>query len=114
MISTDYSFSASYNQDKTWPTRTAGNYGTEPLGISAYYEGRAYGPSVVQNPNGTLTMVFAGYRFPKSIPSAAGTALGTGSPQWTPGADRPDALPQHHGDHPDRVDLAGGVHHDRP
>ncbi len=76
VISTDYSFSASYNQDNaSSPT---------PIGISAYYEGRAYGPSVVQNPDGTLTMVFAGYRFPKSI-SSAGTMLGTGSQQWTVG-----------------------------
>ncbi len=80
IISTDYTFSASYNQDN--------NVGgtNQPLGISAYYEGRAYGSSVVQNPDGTLTMVFAGYRFPKSI-EPAGTALGTASPQWTVGAN---------------------------
>ncbi len=85
VISTDYSFSASYNQDQNVTNPNGGNYGSQGIGISAYYEGRAYGPSVVQNPNGTLTMVFAGYRFPKSIPSAAGTPIGTGSPQWTPG-----------------------------
>ena len=62
VISTDYSFSASYNQDNN-----VNGDGSQPVGVSAYYEGRAYGPSVVQNPNGTLTMVFAGYRFPKSI-----------------------------------------------
>ena len=64
------------------------------MGISAYYEGRAYGPSVVQNPNGTLTMVFAGYRFPKSIVSAGSvlgdqatqrTTGGAASPTWTVG-----------------------------
>jgi hypothetical protein len=80
VISTDYSFSASYNQDNA--------SSPSPIGISAYYEGRAYGPSVVQNPNGTLTMVFAGYRFPKSI-SSAGTPLGTGSQQWTVGQNAP-------------------------
>ena len=48
----------------------------EPLGISAYYSGRAYGPAVVQNPDGSLTMVFAGYRLPKPI-EKAGTVLGT-------------------------------------
>jgi hypothetical protein len=79
IISTDYSFSASYNQDNN-----VNGLGSDPIGMSAYYEGRAYGPSVVQNPNGTLTMVFAGYRFPKSI-SSAGTVLGTGSSQWTVG-----------------------------
>jgi hypothetical protein len=78
IISTDYSFSASYNQD----SNVGGT--NQPLGISAYYEGRAYGPSVVQNPDGTLTMVFAGYRFPKSI-EPAGTPLGTASPQWNVG-----------------------------
>ncbi len=76
VISTDYTFSASIAQD------TAS--GNQPIGISAYYEGRAYGPSVVQNPDGSLTMVFAGYRFPKSI-STAGSVLGTGSPTWTVG-----------------------------
>jgi hypothetical protein len=81
VISTDYSFSASYNQDNN----VAATGGTnQPLGISAYYEGRAYGASVVQNPNGSLTMVFAGYRFPKSI-ATAGSVLGTGSNQWTVG-----------------------------
>ncbi len=87
VISTDYSFSASYNQDNNVPNPGGGNYGSQGLGISAYYEGRAYGPSVVQNPNGTLTMVFAGYRFPKSIPSTAGVPVGTGTPQWTPGSN---------------------------
>ncbi|HEY1832504.1 MAG TPA: Ig-like domain repeat protein [Acidimicrobiales bacterium] len=83
VISTDYSFSASYNQDNN-VSATGGT--NQPLGISAYYEGRAYGASVVQNPNGTLTMLFAGYRFPKSI-SSAGTVLGTGAQQWTVGAN---------------------------
>lgn len=84
VISTDYSFSASYNQDNN-----VNGDGSQGIGISAYYEGRAYGPSVVQNPNGTLTMVFAGYRFPKSIASAgtsaAPDAIGTGSSQWDVG-----------------------------
>ena len=89
VISTDYSFSASYNQDNN-----VNGDGSQPVGISAYYEGRAYGPSVVQNPNGTLTMVFAGYRFPKSIVSAGsvlgdqasnGSTGGTASPSWTVG-----------------------------
>ncbi len=80
VISTDYTFAASIAQD------TAGS--NTPIGISAYYEGRAYGPSVVQNPNGSLTLVFAGYRFPKSIVTA-GSKLGTGSAQWTVGANDP-------------------------
>ena len=78
VTSTDYTFSASAAQSGT----------SNPLGVSAYYSGRAYGPSVVQNPNGSLTMVFAGYRLPKPITSAA-TALGTGSTQYTVGATDP-------------------------
>ena len=72
VLSSDYTFAASIAQQGT----------TNPLGISAYYSGRAYGPSVVQNPNGTLTMVFSGYRLPKPITSD-GTVLGTASPQYT-------------------------------
>ena len=73
VLSTDYTFAASIAQQGT----------TNPLGISAYYSGRAYGPSVVQNPDGTLTMVFSGYRLPKPITSD-GTVLGTNtSSQYT-------------------------------
>ena len=91
VISTDYSFSASYNQDNN-----VNGDGSQPIGISAYYEGRAYGPSVVQNPNGTLTMIFSGYRYPKSITAAgtqlgnganAGSVSGTAAPTWTVGPD---------------------------
>jgi hypothetical protein len=73
VISTDYTFSASVAQDKAL---AAGS--DEPLAVSAYYSGRAYGPSVVPNPNGTLTMIFAGYRLPAPI-GTAGTTLGTDS-----------------------------------
>ncbi|MGD0683473.1 MAG: Ig-like domain repeat protein [Streptosporangiaceae bacterium] len=84
VISTDYSFAASATQD----TELAAGQ-DDPLGISAYYSGRAYGPSVVQNPNGTLTMVFAGYRIPKTIQNA-GTVLGTNtSAPYTIGATDP-------------------------
>jgi hypothetical protein len=84
VLSTDYTFSASAAQDK------ASEEGkNEPLGISAYYSGRAYGPAVVQNPDGSLTMVFAGYRLPKPITSA-GTVLGTSpSARYTIGAKDP-------------------------
>jgi hypothetical protein len=69
--STDYTFAASAAQD------TAAAGGTDsPLGISAYYSGRAYDPTVVANPDGTLTMVFAGYRLPNPV-KAAGNPLGT-------------------------------------
>ena len=78
VISTDYTFAASVAQDAA--------SGDQPIGISAYYSGRAYGPSVVQNPDGTLTMVFAGYRFPKSVVTT-GSTLGTGSQKWTVGAN---------------------------
>ena len=75
VVSTDYSFSASAAQNST----LAGG-GDAALGISAYYSGRAYGPSVVPNPNGdgSLLMIFAGYRIPKGAGSV-GTVLGTNS-----------------------------------
>jgi hypothetical protein len=90
VISTDYSFAASVAQD------SALGHGTDsPLDVSAYYSGRAYGPSVVANlnsdgsPSGTLTMVFAGYRLPKPI-EPAGTVLGTnGAAPYTVGATDP-------------------------
>ena len=71
VVSTDYTFSASANESPD-----------SPLGISAYYSGRAYDPTVVQNPNGTLTMLFAGYRIPGATASI-GDVLGTGSTPWT-------------------------------
>jgi hypothetical protein len=71
VLSTDYTFSASVAQAEALKSDI-----DAPLGISAYYSGRAYGPSVVQNPNGSLTMVFSGYRLPKPIASAE-TKLGT-------------------------------------
>jgi Bacterial Ig-like domain (group 3) len=84
VISTDYTFSASVAQDNALADGQ-----DDPLGISAYYSGRAYGPSVVQNSDGSLTMVFAGYRSPKPIVNA-GTVMGTNSEaQWTVGATDP-------------------------
>jgi hypothetical protein len=83
VISTDYTFAASVAQDSALASNE-----DQPLGISAYYSGRAYGPSVWQNPDGSLTMVFAGYRLPKPITSA-GTVLGTGSTQYTVGSTDP-------------------------
>ncbi len=71
VLSSDYTFSASAKQDEELAKGV-----NAPLGVSAYYSGRAYGPSVVQNPDGSLTMVFSGYRLPKPI-TAAGTVLGT-------------------------------------
>jgi hypothetical protein len=84
VVSTDYSFSASVLQDNQ-----VGDGQDSPLGISAYYSGRAYAPSVVQNPDGSLTMLFSGDRLPKSI-APAGTVLGTNpSAQYTVGATDP-------------------------
>jgi hypothetical protein len=84
VLSTDYTFAASAAQD----TALAGGLDA-PLGVSAYYSGRAYGPSVVQNPDGTLTMVFSGYRLPKPIVNA-GTVVGTNaSAPYTVGATDP-------------------------
>jgi hypothetical protein len=86
VVSTDYTFAASAAQDAALAQGS-----DAPLGISAYYSGRAYGPSVVQNPDGTLTMMFAGYRIPKTIANA-GTTLGTNSAdQYTIGATDPVA-----------------------
>jgi hypothetical protein len=84
LVSTDYTFAASVAQDNALA------HGTDsPLDISAYYSGRAYGPSVVPGPHNTLTMVFAGYRLPKPI-TTAGTVLGTNSgAQYTVGATDP-------------------------
>jgi hypothetical protein len=88
VVSTDYTFSASEAQDAA---EASGS--DTPLGVSAYYSGRAYGPSVVPNYDNSgnvtsLTMVFAGYRIPKTIANV-GTALGTGSPQYVIGANDP-------------------------
>ncbi len=71
VLSTDYTFSASREQDEALARGE-----DKPLGVSAYYEGRAYGPAVVQNPDGSATMVFSGYRIPKPV-TTAGTKLGT-------------------------------------
>jgi hypothetical protein len=83
VLSTEYKFAASAAQDKALEEGK-----DEPLGISAYYSGRAYGPAVVQNPDGSLTMVFSGYRLPKPI-TTAGTELGTGSTKYKIGAKDP-------------------------
>ena len=82
VVSTDYTFAAAAAFD------ASGN--TAPLGIGAYYSGRAYGPSVVQNADGSLTLVFAGYQVPKAMPSADST-IGTGATQWTTADGHPAA-----------------------
>jgi hypothetical protein len=84
VVSTDYSFAASVTEDNQ-----VGQGHDDLLGISAYYSGRAYAPSVVQNPNGTLTMLFAGDRVPKSL-ATAGSSLGTNpGALYSPGAQDP-------------------------
>jgi hypothetical protein len=86
VVSTDYTFAASVAQDAALASGA-----DAPLGISGYYSGRAYGPTVVQNPNGTLTLVFAGYRLPKPITNT-GTTIGTGyggAPTYTIGTTDP-------------------------
>ncbi|PYC76735.1 hypothetical protein C7C46_21330 [Streptomyces tateyamensis] len=65
LLSTDYTFSA-------LAARAAG----DDLDVAGYYGGRVYDPTVVQNDNGTLTMVFAGYSTPKPLP-ATGSTYGT-------------------------------------
>jgi len=84
VVSTDYTFAASVAQDAALAGGT-----DQPLGVSAYYSGRAYGPSVVQLGDGSTVMIFAGYRLPKPI-TAAGTSLGTnGAAPYTVGATDP-------------------------
>jgi Bacterial Ig-like domain (group 3) len=84
VLSTDYSFSASAEQDAALAEGV-----DKPLGVSAYYSGRAYGPAVVQNPDGSLTMVFSGYRLPKPVENA-GTTVGTNpTERYTVGAKDP-------------------------
>jgi hypothetical protein len=83
LVSTDYTFSARRAQDAA----LAGGQDV-PLAVSGYYSGRAYSPAVVPNPDGTLTLVFSGYGTPKPLP-AAGSLLGTATPQWTVGAQDP-------------------------
>jgi hypothetical protein len=83
LISTDYTFSARIAQDAA----LAGGRDV-PLDVSGYYSGRAYSPAAVLNPDGTLTLVFSGYGTPKPLP-AAGSVIGTGSTQWTVGAQDP-------------------------
>jgi hypothetical protein len=77
VLSTDYTFSARAAQDAALADGK-----DVPLAVSGYYSGRVYSPAVVQNPDGTLTMVFSGYSSPKPLP-ADGTVLGTGSARWT-------------------------------
>jgi hypothetical protein len=82
-LSTDYSFAASIaNQPANNPTN-------KPLDISAYFEGRIYSPSVVQEPDGTLTMTFAGYRTSKPLPATGAGALAIGR---KPGTTDPAAV----------------------
>jgi hypothetical protein len=84
--STDYTFSARQAQDAA----LAGG-SDQPLNVSAYYAGRAYSPTVVANPDGTLTLVYSGYSTPKPVP-VVGAVLGDGqggAPTWTVGADDP-------------------------
>ncbi len=80
LVSTDYTFAASAAQEAS---------PNSPLGISAYYSGRAYNPTVVQNPDGTLTMLFSGYRTPGT--ASVGSAVGTNSADpYTPSATDPN------------------------
>jgi hypothetical protein len=95
VLSTDYSFAASVTQDSE-----LANNQDDPLGISAYYSGRAYAPSVVENPDGTLTMVFGADRVPKSI-ATAGSPVGVnpylGSSSSSSGAYQPSTNPYYGG-----------------
>jgi hypothetical protein len=82
-LSTDYSYAASI------ANQPANNSTNKPLDISAYFEGRIYSPSVVREPNGTLTMTFAGYRTSKPLPATGAGAKPIGR---TPGTTDPAAV----------------------
>ncbi len=85
--STDYTFSARQQQDAAL---ASGH--DDPLAISGYYAGRVYSPTVVQNADNSLTMVFSGYSTPKPV-VPAGTQLGDGqggAPVWTIGVNDPE------------------------
>jgi hypothetical protein len=89
LLSTDYTYGASIaDQPANNPTH-------QPLDISAHYEGRIYSPSVVRNPDGTLTMTLAGYRTSKPLPATGSGAIAIGrqpgttnpsNPRYTPSA----------------------------
>jgi len=84
VVSTDYTFADSVAQDNAL---AAGQ--DTPLGIHAYYSGRAYNPTIVPNGDGTLTMLFSGYRTPGSA-KVGSIPIGTdASAQYTPDAVDP-------------------------
>ena len=87
LVKTDPTFAASAEQD------AALSEGVDlPLGISAYYSGRAYDPNVIVNPEGGLTMLFSGYRTAKPLPTAGAEAAAIGTNpnfQYKPGASDP-------------------------
>ena len=79
VVSTDYTFADSVAQDNA----LSGGQDT-PLGIHAYYSGRAYNPTIVPNGDGTLTMLFSGYRTPGST-KVGSTPIGTNpAAQYSP------------------------------
>ncbi len=87
LITTDPSFLASALQNAL-----AAEGVDSPLEISAYYSGRAYDPNVVQNSNGTLTMIFSGYRTAKPLPTTGTAAKAIGNNPdfpFTPTQDDP-------------------------
>jgi len=96
LLKTDQTFSSSAEQEAALATGQ-----NVPLDSTAYYEGRAYDPTVVDNGNGTLTLSFSGYRTAKPLPAAttptnngvtgaSGTPIGTNTAfQYTPGATDP-------------------------
>jgi len=87
LVKTDQTFYASAEQEANLDMGI-----DNPLGVSAYYEGRVYDPTVVQNGDGALTMVFSGYRAAKPLPSTGSAAIPLGiNPAftYTPGPTDP-------------------------
>ncbi|HUA70231.1 MAG TPA: hypothetical protein VMA96_04100 [Solirubrobacteraceae bacterium] len=87
LLTTDPTFSASAEQEANLAKGI-----DSPLGVSAYYEGRVYDPTVVQDWGNELTMVFSGYRTAKPLPSTGSAALPLGTNPaltYTPGATDP-------------------------
>ncbi len=87
LVKTDPTFAASAEQDAL-----LGEGVDLPLGITAYYSGRAYDPNVIQDPDGGLTMLFSGYRTAKPLPTAGPEAAAIGTNpyfQYKPGTSDP-------------------------
>ncbi len=87
LIQNDPTFAASAEQEANLAKGI-----DSPLGVSAYYSGRVYDPNLIANPDGSLTLVFSGYRTAKPLPATGISALAIGTNPlltYTPSATDP-------------------------